>query len=397
MNIFSGVIGLLVFIGILYLWSENKKEVKWKYVGTLLVIMLGIAFVFTRTTFGIAVGKGIANFFDFLTKAAQEGIGFVFGGLGNVGEGGVFFLNVLMPILFISVLVGILLKLGVMQFITKWLGKGISKISGTDDLLAYESVNSFVLSQTGIFVSAKEFIDNLTERQIWSMALMGNATISSTIIGAYLQMLTPQYVITATLLNVIVGLLAVNIVFPESKNKENELNNFDMEVAMKKPEGNVFQVISEYASTGFSVVVAIAVSLMAFVGLIGLLNNTFDLFTGMTFTKIMGMVFAPVAWLMGAGSDWINVGQLLATKLLSNEFVAIGSMGGMNLSTHATAIASVAMLSFANLSCIGILYGGIAGVSKKQASVFMKKGFKIILVSFICSLITGTVTGLMVF
>lgn len=396
MEIFAGILGLIIFTGVLWLWSENRKEIKWRYPIILLGIMFAIAFVFTRTSFGVAIGSGIATFFGWLTTAAMNGITFVFNGTVKIGDTGTFLLQTLMPILFFSVLVGLLLKFGIFQQITKWVGKGLSKISGQDELLSFEAPNAFILSQSGIFVSAKEFINNLTERQILAMGLIGNSQISSTILGAYLGMLTPKYVITGTLLNLLVGLFAVNIVFPDNKSLEKE-NEIDMSFMMKKPEGNIFNVISNYATTGFHTVIAIAVSLMAFLGLIALLNQTFNGIFGTSFEQILGYVFSPIAWLMGSGSDSVQVGQLMATKFMSNEFVGIMNLQQMHLSSKATAIASVGLLSFANLSCIGIIGSAISAVSDKQSKVFFKKGLKVILVSFICSLITGTITGLMVF
>lgn len=396
MEIFAGILGLIVFTGVLWLWSENRKEIKWRYPIILLAIMFAIAFIFTRTSFGIAVGNGIATFFGWLTTAAMSGIEFVFGGTIKIGNVGTFLLQTLMPILFFSVLVGLLLKFGIFQWITKWVGKGLSKISGQDELISFEAPNAFILSQSGIFVSAKEFINNLSERQILAMGLIGNAQISTTILGAYLGMLTPKYVITGVLLNLFVGLFAVNIVFPENKSlvKENEI---DMSFMMNKPKGNIFNVISDYATTGFNTVIAIGVSLMAFLGLIALLNQTFNGIFGISFEHVLGYVFSPIAWLMGSGADSIQVGQLMATKFVSNEFVGITNLLGMHLSTKATAIASVGLLSFANLSCIGIIGGAISAVSDRQSKVFYKKGLKVITVSFICSLITGTITGLMMF
>lgn len=397
MEYLAGFLGIIFFTGLLFVWSENKKGIKWKYPAILMGIMFAVAFIFTRTSFGIAVANGVATFFGWITNAAMNGITFVFGDLGNVGgKGAVFFFNVLMPIVLVSVLVGILLKLGVWGKVSSFIGKILSKVSGQDELLSYMSPNAFMLSQTGIFMSAREYIEKLSPRQIWSMALIGNGQISSTIIGSYLGMLTPKYVVTATILNMIVSLFAVNIVFPDDSSLEEE-NKFDTELLNKKPEGNILQVISDYATTGFQMIIAISVGLMAFLGIIALLNNAFDGAFGITFQEILGKVFSPIAWLMGAGSDSAQVGNLMATKFVANEFASILTMQGMHLTAHSTAIASTSVLSFANLSCIAIISGGIAAVSEKQRKVFLQKGFKIITVSFICSLITGTIVGLMTF
>lgn len=389
---FIGIIGVVILIGILFLLSDNRKNIRWKYPIILLVLAAVCAFIFLNTQFGIAAANGVASFFNYLTTAAMSGVEFVFGNLTNKGQI-TFILNTLMPILFISVLVGLLLKFGILQFISKWLGKALGIISGEDELISFNSINAFMLSQSGVFVSAKEFIDNLNPRQIYAMAICGVSTISSTIIGAYLQMLEPRYVVTATVMNIFMGLFVINIVFPRDVNNEAEV---DMSFIDNKPSGNVLQVIGDYATTGFNTVIAIGISLMAFLALIQLLNMICDGAFGIDFQHILGYVFSPLAWIMGCGNESLEVGNLIATKLVSNEFVSISSMANMDLSNHAKAIASVSMLSFANLSSIGIVGGAISGVSEKQSDVFYKKGFKVLLVAFISSLIAGSIVGIFV-
>lgn len=389
---FIGIIGVVAFIALLSLISEDRKNIRWRYPIILLIILFCCAFVFLNTQFGIAAANGVSTFFNYLTTAALSGIEFVFGGVANKGAT-VFFLNTLMPILFISVLVGLLLKAGILQFISKWLGKGIGYLSGEDELVSFNSINAFMLSQSGVFVSAKEFIDNLNPRQIYALAVCGVSTISSTIIGAYLQMVDPKYVVTATIMNIFMGLLVINLVFPRNPNDEAEV---DMSFIDNRPQGNLLQVIGDYATTGFNTVVAIGISLMAFLALIQLLNMICSGLFGIDFQHILGYVFYPIAWIMGCGNESLEVGNLIATKLVSNEFVAIDTMAKMDLSSHAKAIASVSLLSFANLSSIGIVGGAISGVSEKQSDVFYKKGFKVLLVAFISSLIIGSIVGIFV-
>lgn len=389
---FIGIIGVVAFIALLSLISEDRKNIRWRYPIILLIILFCCAFVFLNTQFGIVAANGVSTFFNYLTTAALSGIEFVFGGVANKGAT-VFFLNTLMPILFISVLVGLLLKVGILQFISKWLGKGIGYLSGEDELVSFNSINAFMLSQSGVFVSAKEFIDNLNPRQIYALAVCGVSTISSTIIGAYLQMVDPKYVVTATIMNIFMGLLVINLVFPRNPNDEAEV---DMSFIDNRPQGNLLQVIGDYATTGFNTVVAIGISLMAFLALIQLLNMICSGLFGIDFQHILGYVFYPIAWIMGCGNESLEVGNLIATKLVSNEFVAIDTMAKMDLSSHAKAIASVSLLSFANLSSIGIVGGAISGVSEKQSDVFYKKGFKVLLVAFISSLIIGSIVGIFV-
>ena len=386
----TGFLGIIVFTLILFLLSEDRKKIRWRFPIILLVCEFILAFVFLNTSFGISAANGVASFFDYLVAAAMNGIEFIFGNVANKGTT-VFFLNTLMPIVFISVLVGILLKFGILQFISRVLGRLISKLSGEDELISFNSINAFMLSQSGVFVSAKEYIEDLSPRQIYSLAICGMSTISSTIIGVYLTMLPPHYVVTGTILNILMGLFVINIVFPET---EAESSNLDMSFIQNKPEGNILQVISTYATIGFQTVIGISISLMAFLALIQLLNMICGSLFPLNFQEILGYAFSPIAWIMGCGKDSIEVGNLIATKLVANEFVSITNMKTMELSAHAKTIAAVTMMSFANLSSIGNVGGAIYAVSQKQSNVFYKKGLKVLFVAFISSLIIGSIVGI---
>lgn len=385
-----GIIGIIVFTLILFLLSENKKQIRWRFPAILLIFEFVLAFIFLNTKFGITAANGVATFFNYLVEAAMNGIEFIFGNLANKGTT-VFFLNTLMPIVFISVLVGILLKFGILQFVSRIFGKLISKISGEDELISFNSINAFMLSQSGVFVSAKEYIESLSPRQIYSLAICGMSTISSTIIGVYLTMLPSKYVVTGTIMNILMGLFVINIVFPAKDDNNSEL---DLSFISNKPEGNILQVISSYATIGFQTVIGISVSLLAFLALIKLLNMICDSLLPWNFQELLGYIFSPIAWIMGCKGDSIAVGNLIATKLVANEFVSITNMKAMNLSEHTQAIAAVTMMSFANLSSIGNVGGAIAAVSQKQSNIFYKKGLKVLLVSFISSLLIGCIVGI---
>ena len=386
----TGFIGIAVFTGILFLMSEDRKNIRWQFPLILIICEFALAFIFLNTSFGVTAANGVANFFDYLVTAAMNGIEFIFGNVANKGTT-VFFLNTLMPIVFISVLVGILLKFGILQFVSNIIGKVVSKISGEDDLISFNAINAFMLSQSGVFVSAKEYIESLTPRQIYSLAICGMSTISSTIIGVYLQMLPPKFVVTGTIMNILMGLFVINIVFPEHDKDENEMN---LNFIHNRPQGNILQVISEYATIGFQTVIGISISLMAFLALIKLLNMTCDLFLPWNFQEMLGYVFSPIAWIMGCGKDSVEVGNLIATKLVANEFVSIMNMKNMHLSAHTQTITAVTMMSFANLSSIGNVGGAIYAVSQKQSNIFYKKGLKVLFTAFISSLIIGAIVGI---
>lgn len=393
MEIFAGILGLIIFMFVLWLLSEDRKKVQFKYPLILLALSAGFALLFMKTGIGVAIASGLSTFFGWITECAMEGISFVFSN-PEVAHNGttIFFVQTLLPIVVITMLCGILIKFGVFQFITKWVGKFMSKVSGEDDLVGFESINAFMLSQTGAWGSTVPFIDKITERQTWAISLLGMGTFSTTIIAFYASMIPMKYVAIAIPMNMLTGLLVINLLFPRGKDN----NNFSIDEAMVRPKESLLDIIVDYARIGWNMVVGIAISLIAFLSLIALLNMICSGIFGISFQDIMAYPMSVVAWLQGAGSESLVVGKILATKLLANEAVALTMIKGAGLSAHALAITATSLMSFSAVGSIGIISGCLKGLNEQKTTWFLKKAPKILLGAFLVAVINGTIVGLFI-
>lgn len=393
MSQFIGIIGLLLIFGLAVLISSDRKAIKRKPLIIMLVLQFAFGFVLLRTTFGTAVVAMLAKLFDHLLAFAGEGVNFVFGGVANVGSAR-FFLNVLMPIVFISAIIGILRYIKILPLFMKAVGLGLSKINGMGKLESYNGVASAILGQSEVFISIKKELPFLTEKRLFSMSVSAMSTVSMSIVGSYMALIDSKYVITALVLNLFGGYILASIVNPyELDEKEDEL------VIEEDKEQTFFQMLGEYILDGFHVAITVAAMLIGFVALIAMINALFNGIFGITFQQILGYIFAPFAFISGIPwKEAVDAGSIMATKLVTNEFVAMTelSTGTFEFTERTTAILSVFLVSFANFSSIGIISGAMKGLNEEKGNLVAKHGLKILFTASLVSFLSAIVTGILV-
>ncbi|MFV0559995.1 MAG: NupC/NupG family nucleoside CNT transporter [Enterococcus sp.] len=393
MSYLFSVIGLVVIIAIAFLISTDKKAVKLKPLILMFVLQLVLGFILLRTTFGTIMVSGLASVFDHLLTFASAGVDFVFGGLANKGSAP-FFLTVLMPIIFISAILGILRYIKILPWFMRLVGFLLSKINGLGKLESYNGVASAILGQSEVFISVKKELPFLSEKRLITMALSAMSTVSMSIVGSYMALIDSKYVITALILNLFGGFIIASIVNPY------ELDASDDELIIEEDESQTFfQMLGEYILDGFHVATTVAAMLIGFVALIAMINAIFNSIFGISFQEILGFVFSPFAFL--AGIPWdeaVDAGSIMATKLVTNEFVAMTELakGTYAFSAHTTAILSVFLVSFANFSSIGIISGAIKGLNEEKGNLVAKHGLKILLSATLVSFLSAIITGLLV-
>ncbi|MBO0462204.1 NupC/NupG family nucleoside CNT transporter [Enterococcus sp. DIV1298c] len=393
MSQFIGIIGLLFIFGLAILVSSDRKAIKRKPLVIMLVLQFVFGFVLLRTTFGTAVVSMLAKLFDHLLAFAGEGVDFVFGGVANAGSFP-FFLNVLMPIVFISAIIGILRYIKILPLFMKAVGLGLSKINGMGKLESYNGVASAILGQSEVFISIKKELPFLTEKRLFSMSVSAMSTVSMSIVGSYMALIDSKYVITALVLNLFGGYILASIVNPyELDETEDEL------VIEEDKEQTFFQMLGEYILDGFHVAITVAAMLIGFVALIAMINALFNGIFGITFQQILGYIFAPFAFISGIPwNEAVDAGSIMATKLVTNEFVAMTelSTGTFEFTERTTAILSVFLVSFANFSSIGIISGAMKGLNEEKGNLVAKHGLKILFTASLVSFLSAIVTGILV-
>lgn len=385
--------GLLLVFGLALLFSNNKKEIKYKNIIIMLIIQFILAALLLNTKFGYVLIKGIANVFDHLLSYANTGISFVFGGLANEGESP-FFIDVLLPIVFISVLIGILQHFKILPFFMKWVGLLISKVNGMGKLESYNAVASAMVGQSEVFITVKKQLDKLTPQRMYTLCASAMSTVSMAIVGAYMTMIEPKYVVTAIVLNLFGGFIIVSIINPYKVDESEDILTIEDE-----DKQTFFQMLGEYIMDGFKVAIIVGAMLIGFVALMDLINSIFDMVIGISFQEILGYIFAPIAFLMGVPwAEAVSAGGIMATKLVTNEFVAMVSLGEVSesMSAHTLGIISVFLVSFANFSSIGIISGAVKGLSEKQGNVVARFGLKLLFGATLVSILTATVVGLVI-
>ena len=394
MGYLISIIGLLFVFCLALIVSKNKKKIKYKNIVIMLIIQIILATILLNTSFGYVLIKGITNVFDHLLAYANTGITFVFGGLANEGEAP-FFLTVLLPIVFVSVLIGILQHLKILPFFMKWVGLLLSKVNGMGKLESYNAVASAMVGQSEVFITVKKQLDQISPQRMYTLCASAMSTVSMAVVGAYMTMIEPKYVVTAIVLNLFGGFIIASVINPYEVDESEDVLTVE-EDAHKQ---TFFQMIGEYILDGFKVAIIVGAMLIGFIALMDLVNSLFDMLIGISFQDILGYIFAPVAFLMGVPwAEAVTAGGIMATKLVTNEFVAITSLVDVanSMSERTLGIISVFLISFANFSSIGIIAGAVRGLNEKQGNIVARFGLKLLYGATLVSILTSIIVGLVI-
>ncbi|MDU2732999.1 MAG: NupC/NupG family nucleoside CNT transporter [Mixta calida] len=385
------VLALVVVALLALLVSRDRKNIRVRFIIQLLVIEVLLAWFFLNSEAGLGFVKGFAGLFDYLLKYAAEGTNFVFGGMNDKGLA-FFFLNVLCPIVFISALIGILQHFRILPIVIRAIGTVLSKIYGMGKLESFNAVSSLILGQSENFIAYKDILGQMSQRRMYTMAATAMSTVSMSIVGAYMTMLQPKYVVAALVLNMFSTFIVLSLINPYRVDSEEDLQLNDLHKGQ-----SFFEMLGEYILAGFRVAIIVAAMLIGFIALISGINALFDAIFGISFQGVLGYVFFPFAWVMGVpSSEALQVGSIMATKLVSNEFVAMMDLQKIagQLSPRGEGILSVFLVSFANFSSIGIVAGAIKGLHEEQGNVVSRFGLKLLYGSTLVSVLSASIAGL---
>lgn len=307
----------------------------------------------------------------------------------------VFLFNVLVPIIFISAIIGILSFTRILPFVIKGIGFLLTKITGMPYIESYNGAASMMLGQSEVFVSLKNQLPKMTTQRLYTLSAQAMSSISLSIVGAFFTMLDPQYVIIAIVLNLFGVYIIVHIINPY----EEEVVDGDVEISTNPEKGkSFFQVLGDYIIDGGKIVLVVGAMLIGFIALIGLLNNLFLLIPGsnLSFQDILGYIFMPIAFMMGIPwAEAQTAGSLMATKLITNEFVAILEFVPLaeTLSEKTQAMLSVFLISFANFGSIGIIAGSVKGLHNESGDKVAKFGLKLVYGATLVSILSSVMIG----
>ena len=391
------VLALAVVAILALLVSSDRKKIRIRYVIQLLVIEVLLAWFFLNSDVGLGFVKGFSEMFEKLLGFANEGTNFVFGSMNDQGLA-FFFLKVLCPIVFISALIGILQHIRVLPVIIRAIGFLLSKVNGMGKLESFNAVSSLILGQSENFIAYKDILGKISRNRMYTMAATAMSTVSMSIVGAYMTMLEPKYVVAALVLNMFSTFIVLSLINPYRVDASEE----NIQMSNLHEGQSFFEMLGEYILAGFKVAIIVAAMLIGFIALIAALNALFATVTGwfgysISFQGILGYIFYPIAWVMGVpSSEALQVGSIMATKLVSNEFVAMMDLLKIasTLSPRAEGIISVFLVSFANFSSIGIIAGAVKGLNEEQGNVVSRFGLKLVYGSTLVSVLSASIAAL---
>jgi nucleoside transport protein len=385
------ITGILLVFFIAFIFSNDRKKIKYKRILIMLAVQIILVYFMMNTSIGLIAITNIGKFFEKLLAIADTGIQFVFGGVVNEGQISFIFVA-LLPLVFLSVLIGILNYIKVLPYIIKYLGLILSKITGMGKLESYFAVSTAILGQPEVFLTIIKQIPLLSSRRLYTICTSAMSAVSMAMVGAYMTMLEPKYVVTAVVLNIFSALIIANIINPYDLDEDEDLIKID-----ETKRVPFFQMVGDSVMDGFKLVVTVAAMLLGFIALMELINVIFLGVFQVSFQTIMGYIFAPIAFLMGIPwGEAVQAGGIMATKLVTNEFVAMLNFGEIstNLSDKSVAIVSVYLVSFANFGTVGIVAGSIKSISEKQGNNVSKFALKLLLGATLASVISATIIGI---
>jgi CNT family concentrative nucleoside transporter len=431
MDILRGLLGITVLLAVSYLLSANRKIIDWKLVLSGLGFQFVLAILILKVP-GVKIAfEWVAGFFVSILQFTEAGSRFMFGNIIDDMNtfGYIFAFQVLPTIVFFSAFSAILYYLGILQKIIygfAWIMSKTMRLSGAESLAA--AANVFI-GQTEAPLVIKPYLDTMTKSEMLCLMTGGMATIAGGVFAAYVgylggsdpvqQQLFATHLLTASIISAPAAIMVAKMLYPED---EPEKINTNLDISKDKIGSNLLDAISKGTSDGLRLAVNVGVMLLVFTALVNMANeilmtsigswtglndyvftSTGERFEGFSFTYVLGLIFAPVAWILGVPSqDVLLVGQLLGEKTMINEFVAYADLGAMrknpniHLSPKSVLIATYALCGFANFASIGIQIGGIGALSTVQRKTLSELGIKALLGGTIACFLTAAIAGMLV-
>lgn len=409
MERFTGLIGIVLILGIALLMSNNRRAINLRTVGVGLGLQFGLAIFVLKTDVGRNLFSVLGAFVKKLLDFADKGADFVFGPLvretllnKTFGQPTIFFFKIIPTIIFVAVLVNIFYHLGIMQRIVAFMARIMKWLMGVSGAEALSNVSSAFVGQVEAQIMIKPYLKGMTNSELLASMAGSFACIAGGVMAIYISFGIPaEYLLAASIMAAPGALVISKIVFPETEVSETQGS---AKVDIKKNHANLLDAIAAGASEGLKVgfnVIAMLIGFIALIALIdGILFKIGELagFPELSLNFLLGNLFSVFAWAMGVPTKDIQAaGALMGTKMVVNEFVAYLDLIKLKdtLDPKTVAITSFALCGFANFSSIAIQVGGISELAPSRRSDLARLGFKALICGTLASYMSATLAGLL--
>ena len=406
MENYTGILGIIVLLGIAFLLSNNKTLINKNIIFWGLGLQISFAIIILKTSFG----KALFFYFNILIvkliSFADAGSDFLFTSfIPEVGYDQAlinFAFRALPVIIFFSSLIAATYHLGIIQIIIKNIAKVMEKTmktSGAETLSI--SANIFV-GQTEAPILIRPYISKMTNSELMTVMVGGFSTVAGSVMALYVTWLNniPEiagHLLAASVMSAPAALMVAKIIYPETKSYQIISSN---SINLKSQDNNLVDAIGRGATDGLKLAANVAAMLIAFISLVAMINFILSLL-GTSMQEMLGLLFKPLAWTMGIPwADAKIVGTLMGEKIVLTELIAFRDLSDYvsnnTISERSVIIASYALCGFANFGSIGIQLGGIGSMAPKRKKDLSKLVFKAMLGGAIASWLTASIVGILI-
>lgn len=401
MQAVMSLVGVATILGIAYLMSSNRGAIRIRTVGIAFVIQATVAAVVLYVPQGGAVLDKVVRGVQFVINQGKHGIEFLFGTQIESSLGFTVAFNVLPVIVFFAALMSVLYYLGIMQRVVGTLGGWLHRLLGTSHAESVSAVSNIFVGHTDAPLVVRPYLKSMTQSELFAVMTGGCATIAGAVMMGYAQMgVELKYLITASFMAAPGGLMMAKILIPETVPHDERPE--PEKVAEEDKPVNIFEAIGNGAMIGLQVALGVGAMLVAFVGLIFLVNGLLELagglvgIEGLTVQWILGKLFAPIAFLLGVPWDEAAIaGSLIGQKLVINEFYAYFTFVGVKetLSPYTQLVVTFALCGFSNLASIAILLGGLGAIAPSRRHDIARLGLKAVIGGTLVNLLNASLAG----
>ncbi|MCB9050028.1 MAG: Na+ dependent nucleoside transporter [Lewinellaceae bacterium] len=436
-GLLRGTFGVLVLLAVCYLLSNDRKAIKWRIIIVGIALQVVLAISILKVPLIRQVFDFFASFFVVVLDFTEAGANFVLGswpdvvqvsdgasgGIATVGY--IFAFKVLPTIIFFSALSSVLYYLGILQLIIKgfaWVMTRSMKLTGAESLAA--AANVFI-GQTEAPLVIKPYLEGMSKSEILCLMTGGMATIAGGVFAAYVgflggsdpvaRQMFATHLLTASIISAPAAIVAAKMLFPETR--EVDMEHQKLDIPRQEVGNNLLDAISRGTTDGLRLAINVGAMLLVFTAFIAMLNyilingvgswtglneyvvqQTDGRFSGFNMEYLLGIIFAPVAWILGVHTeDVLLVGQLLGLKTTLNEFFAYAALEGIKgeMSEKSVLISTYALCGFANFASIGIQIGGIGAIAPGQRKTLTEFGIKALIGGTIACFLTAAIAGVL--
>lgn len=395
------LVGIAAIFLIAYLCSSHRQAINWRTVVGAFLIQMAIGAFVLYVPAGKDVLISVSNTVSSVIGYATEGIKFLFGDAGAQKYGFVFAIHVLTVIIFFSSLIAVLYHIGVMRVVISVLGGGLQKLLGTSRPESMNSAANIFVGQTEAPLVVRPFIPTMTRSELFAVMVGGLSSVAGSVLAGYALMgVELKYLIAASFMAAPGGLLMAKLLLPETDTPKNDLT----ELAADEKNTNVIDAAAAGAASGLQLALNVGAMLLAFVGLIALINGIVGWvgtqvgIEGLSLQLMFGYLFQPLAFILGVSWEEARLaGSFIGQKLVINEFVAyidfMQHVKAGDLSEHTQIIVTIALCGFANFSSIAILLGGLGSMAPSRRGDIAQLGLKALFAATLANLMSAAIAG----